>query len=94
MVKNGEKIILVTTLTYHHIKLYLKYLRPLILLDSHRAIRDRYLFVASKPGPQTKAVQISHPLIILKCFEKGGVFDNKPGKYKSFVESDQIQHYY
>ena len=81
----GEKIILVPALTYHHIKLYLKYLRPLILLDSHRALRDRYLFVASKIGPQAKAVQMSHPLItnrLSKCFERGGVFANKPEAYK------------
>ena len=80
-----EKITLVPALTYHHIKLYLKYLRPLILLDSHRALRDRYLFVASKTGPQTKALQMSHPLItnlLSKCFENGGVFSSKPEAYK------------
>ena len=70
----GEKIVLIPTLTYHHIKLYLKYLRPLILLDSHRVLRNRYLFVGSKQGPQKQAVQMSYSLILnrlLKCFEKG-----------------------
>ena len=45
---HSAKIILVPTLTYKHIQLYVKYLRPTLILDSHRAPRDRYLFVSSK----------------------------------------------
>ena len=52
----GAKIIFVATLTYKHIQLFVKYLRPTLILDSHRAPRDRYLFVSSK-NDETKKNQ-------------------------------------
>ena len=81
----GVKIVLVPTLTYHHIQLYIKFLRPMILLDSHRALRDRYLFVASKKDTGKTLGTISHSLItdrLSKCFEKAGIFKAKPDSYK------------
>ena len=81
----GVKIVLVPTLTYHHIQLYIKFLRPMILLDSHRALRDRYLFVASKKDMGKTLGTISNSLItdrLSKCFEKAGIFKAKPDSYK------------
>ena len=81
----GAKIVLVPTLTYHHIQLYVKFLRPMILLDSHRALRDRYLFVASKQDTGKTLGTISHSLItdrLSRCFEKAGIFKAKPDSYK------------
>lgn len=80
----GAKVILVPTLTNHHIQLHIKYLRPLLILDSHRALKDRYLFVSSKKDSK-KTTTMSHSLIttrLSKCFEKAGIFDNKPESYK------------
>ena len=81
----GAKIILVPTLTYHHVQLYIKFLRPTILLDSHRALRDRYLFVASKQDTGKTLGTVSHSLItarLSRCFEKAGIFKAKPDSYK------------
>ena len=44
----GAKIILVPTLTYKHIQLYVKYLRPTLILDSYRAPRDIPVCVLKK----------------------------------------------
>ena len=80
----GAKVILVPTLTNHHIQLYIKYLRSLLILDSHRALKDRYLFVSSKKDSK-KTTTMSHSLIttrLSQCFKKAGIFDNKPGSYK------------
>ena len=44
----SAKIILVPTLTYKHIQLYVKYLRPTLILDSYRAPRDIPVCVLKK----------------------------------------------
>lgn len=44
----GAKVILVPTLTNHHIQLYIKYLRPLLILDSHRALKDIFICILQK----------------------------------------------
>lgn len=81
----GAKVILAPTLTNHHIQLYIKYLRPSLILDSHRALRDRHLFVSSKKDETKKTCTMSHSLIrtrMSKCFEKAGIFEGKPESYK------------
>ena len=81
----GAKVILAPTLTNHHIQLYIKYLRPSLILDSHRALRDRHLFVSSKKDETKKTCTMSHSLIrtrMSKCFEKAGIFEGKSESYK------------
>ena len=79
----GLKIILAPTLTHHHIQLYLKFLRPLLVLDSHRAPKDRHLFVPSKQD-NTKKTVMAHNLItsrLSKCFNRAKVYPDKPSSY-------------
>ena len=44
----GSKIILASQTIFHYIKLYIHYLRPILIDDKHRLNRERYLFVSSK----------------------------------------------
>ena len=87
----GSKIILVPTLTYNHLQLYIKFLHPMLILDTHGTLRDRPLFVTSKQD-QTNAIksELLHNVItsqLSKCFQKAGVFENKPLAYKRVSHS-------
>ena len=53
------------------------------MLDSHRAPRDRHLFVASKQD-NTKKTVMAHNLItscLSKCFDRGKVYSDQPWSY-------------
>ena len=81
----GATVILVPTLTDHHIQLYVKYLRPTLILDIHKALRDRHLFASSKNDETKNTSKMIHSLVTTrfsKCFERAGVFEGKPELYK------------
>ena len=76
----GTKIVLVDSITYHHILLYIKFLRPLLILDGHRSLKDKYVFIASSKDISKEPGPMLHSLITTKmsrCFDKAGVFDSK-----------------
>ena len=57
----------------------------MMILDSHRTLRDRPLFVVSKQDQAKTMGTLSHNLItkrLSKCFERAGIFENKPESYK------------
>ena len=77
---HGAKIVLVDSMMYHHIQLYIKFLRPLLILDGHRALKDKYVFIASSKDNSKEPGPMLHSLITTKmsrCFDKAGVFDGK-----------------
>ena len=84
------KVILVPTLTDYHIQLYVKYLRPTLILDSHKALRDRHLFAFSKNDETKNTSTMIQSLVTThfsKCFERAGVFEGKPELYKRVSRS-------
>ena len=77
------KLILVSETLFHHIKLYICYLRPLLIVDKHRLDRERCLFVSSKSdAAESKAVQLQHITLgwcLTATCERSGVFENVEG---------------
>ena len=83
----GAKLILVSENLFHHIKLYIRYLRPILIDDKHRLDRERYLFVSSKSDAAgAKAVQLQHNTLrwcLTATCERLGVLENmKEGAQK------------
>ena len=74
----GPKIILASETIFHYIKLYICYLRPILVNNKHRLNRERYLFMSSKSDAEgAKPVQLQHTTLrtyLTKTCERAGVF--------------------
>ena len=82
----GAKIVLASQKLFQHIKLYMKYLRPLLKDDKHRLDRERYFFVASRSDAgDKKVVQLKHSTLtpcMTRSLERTGLFEGKKEIYK------------
>ena len=82
----GAKILLASQKLFQHIKLYMKYLRPLLKDDKHRLDRERYFFVASRSDAgDKKVVQLKHSTLtrcMTRSLERAGLFEGKKEIYK------------
>ena len=80
----GAKIVLASQKLFQHIKLHIKYLRPLLIDNKHRSDRERYLFVASRPDAgDKKVVQLKHSTLarcMTRSFERAGLFERRYAK--------------
>ena len=76
----GANLILVSDTLFHHIKLYICCLLPLLIDNKHRLDRERYLFPSSKPdAAEAKAVQLQHKTLgwcLTATCERSGIFQN------------------
>lgn len=74
----GANIVLASDRLVHHIKLYIKYLRPTLIDDKHRLDRERYFFVASGANTGDKKVaKLKHATLtwcLTRYFERTGLF--------------------
>ena len=62
---HGAKIVSVPTPRHHHLQLYIKLLRPMFVLDAHRVLQDRHLFVPSKQFKEKhNGTQLDQQLLI------------------------------
>lgn len=73
-------LILVSDTLFHHIKVYICYLHPLLIHNKHRLDREGYLFPSSKPDAvEAKAVQLQHKMLgwcLTATCERSGIFQN------------------
>ena len=94
----GAKIILSSKDIYKQLQLYIKYIWPKFMTDTHRSKKDRCVLfsccsdekILSKPEPTNHWMVTKS---ITRSFEKAKVFADKQ-TYNSILLSHQIQHNY
>ena len=91
----GAKLILVSETVFHHIKLYIHYLRPILINVKHRLDRERYLFVSSKlDAAGAKAVQLQNTALgwcLIATCERSGIFQNIEEEAQKRTSTSQIR---